>query len=404
MQSITGVARSYDWGSATEIQRFLGRDLDEEPIAEMWFGAHPDGPSPIAGSDKNLLDLLSDDPALHLGDAAAGFGRLPYLLKLLAPARSVSLQVHPSSGRARAGFDEDERAGIPRSSSQRRYKDPFHKPEMVFALTRFTGLVGFRPLEEVGGDLTALRSPLAVRLSEALESSGAVGDRRRRVLSAALSADEPDVGRFTDDAADVGAVRPELQWLSELARQYPGDAGVAAAMLLRRVTLMPGEAVFVPSGMIHAYASGLAVEVMANSDTVLRAGLTSKLVDVPALLAATDFRGESGLEAPIGTSGSLFTPDADEFALWHASPRGEMLRCPLGGPRIAVALSGRARLTTERDATHLTQGKAVFVSAEEGRLTTAGVGSVVVVGPRPLSSPTTDRFDTGRFERAPGRD
>ncbi|WP_432993058.1 mannose-6-phosphate isomerase, class I [Dactylosporangium sp. CA-233914] len=326
MKPIVGAARGYDWGSTERIQRFMGVAVDGEPIAEVWYGAHPDLPSRVANETRTLLDLLEEDSQ----DALGQFGSLPFLLKVLAPSRSVSLQVHPAPEVAQAGYAEDESAGIARTDPSRRFKDPFHKPEMVFALTRFTGLVGFRNVEDVLDDLSSLRSTLASNMSETLKQSNVTApDRRRHALAAALYASPAEVDEFAASVRSAALKDAGVTWLAELAAQYPGDPGVAAAILLKRVVLAPGEAIFVPAGMIHAYSDGLAVEVMANSDTVLRAGLTRKLVDIDALLRSVDFDAEATLEVPIESEGRLFVPEAEEFVLWNAEATNTHVDCPL---------------------------------------------------------------------------
>ncbi|SCL24891.1 mannose-6-phosphate isomerase, class I [Micromonospora inyonensis] len=359
MQRILGVTRHYDWGSPTAIPAFLGDPPDpDQPVAEVWFGAHEDAPSPVADSDKTLLDLVGD--------------RLPFLVKLLAPARSVSLQVHPEQHLAEAGFREDEAWGIPRDDPRRRFKDPVHKPEMVFALTPFTGLVGFRPVAECVRDLDRLDADLARRMRAELTGPGPDGDRRRRALQTALGASADEVEGFGG----------ELPWLADLAEQYPGDAGVAAAVLLRRFVLAPGEVVFVPSGMIHAYSSGLALEVMANSDTVLRAGLTTKLVDVDALMRCVNFDSEAAVEVSRHhDAGRLYTPAVTEFALLDATAASpEPVPLSLAGQQIALCVEGPVELIDGEGRLELGPGQAAYLADAKG-LSMRGPGRLVLAGP-----------------------
>ncbi|GAA2220791.1 mannose-6-phosphate isomerase, class I [Micromonospora olivasterospora] len=359
MQRILGVARHYDWGSPTAIPAFLGDPPDpERPVAEVWFGAHEDAPSPVAGSDQTLLDVVGN--------------RLPFLVKLLAPGRSVSLQVHPEPHLAEAGFREDEASGIPRDDPRRRFKDPVHKPEMVFALTPFTGLVGFRPVAECVRDLDRLDADLARRMRAELTGPGPDGDRRRRALQTALDASADEVKGFGG----------EIPWLADLAEQYPGDPGVAAAVLLRRFVLAPGEAVFVPSGMIHAYSSGLALEVMANSDTVLRAGLTTKLVDVDALMRCVDFDSEAAVEVSRHHSaGRLYSPAVTEFALLDATAASpEPVPISLAGQQIALCVEGPVELIDGANRLELGPGQAAYLADAKG-LSMRGPGRLVLAGP-----------------------
>ncbi|CAM5684917.1 mannose-6-phosphate isomerase, class I [Streptomyces violaceorubidus] len=238
----------------------------------------------------------------------ARFGpRLPFLLKLLAAGAPLSLQVHPDLAQARAGYEDEERRGVPLDAPHRNYKDANHKPELICALTEFDGLCGFRAPADTADLLDGLGVASLkpyVDLLRAHPEDAAL----REVLTAILTADPEEMSRTVTETAAAcdrlgGAYRP----YADIAHHYPGDPGVLAAMLLNHVRLQPGEALYLVVGIPHAYLNGLGVEIMANSDNVLRCGLTPKHVDVPELLRIVRFEaGDPGILRPEAS------PDGEE--------------------------------------------------------------------------------------------
>ena len=162
MRRLHHISREYDWGSTDDIPRFLREPVDGRPVAEVWMGTHPLGSSRVDTADGEA----------PLGTLA---GELPFMLKLLAASRPLSIQVHPNAPQAKAGFEREEEAGVPMDAPQRVYRDPHHKPEMVYALTTFDTLVGFRPTAEILRVLTAIESPLAQALAESLNARPGFG-------------------------------------------------------------------------------------------------------------------------------------------------------------------------------------------------------------------------------------
>jgi len=235
---------------------------DGSPWAEWWMGTHPLLPSTL--DDGAPLESLS--------------GELPYLLKLMAAARPLSLQTHPDSIQAEEGFEREERLGVPRNSPTRVYRDPFAKPEMLCAVTGFDTLCGFRPVDDTVSLLHEIDAhDLAVYLQhEKLATTVASLYRREFDIASTI-------------AACRQHARPEASLVSELTEKYPGDPSVVVTLLLNRVMLAPGEAVFLGPGNMHAYLRGFGVEVMGNSDNVVRGGMTVKHVDVEELLRVLDF-------------------------------------------------------------------------------------------------------------------
>nr|WP_238525936.1 mannose-6-phosphate isomerase, class I [Corynebacterium nuruki] len=301
---VEGTVRTYAWGSRTALAELTGRPLPtDHPEAEMWFGAHPAAACRLDGTDGSLADAIAADPDGQLGPHRDG-DRLPFLLKLLAADQALSLQAHPTKEQAEEGFDRENREGVPLTASNRNYKDDNHKPELLVALTRFEALTGFRPLERSRRLLAVLDVPELARTTAVLGGADADEDLRALVttwITLPESAKAPLVDavaaacRGLPARAGAGDTAVE-EWMlgaaevaAGLAAQYPGDSGVLISLLLNHVVLEPGEAVFLSAGQLHAYLHGTGVEIMANSDNVLRGGLTTKHVDVPELMRVVDF-------------------------------------------------------------------------------------------------------------------
>jgi mannose-6-phosphate isomerase len=365
---IDGVVRDYAWGSRTSIQRLLGLPEDGAPIAELWFGDHPQDPSPLPRHETTLEGLVDADPAGLLGAATvARFGpRLPFLVKILAAEQALSIQVHPTREQAREGFAREDAAGIPRDAPNRNYRDPNHKPELLCALTPFDALCGFRPVEETRTLLAELDVPELAFVSDLLRGP----DPLRSAFTALLSHDDPDPLVAAVAARVASATDGPLYAVRLAATDAPGDVGAVVALLLNYVRLRPGEAIFLAAGNVHAYLRGTGVEIMANSDNVLRCGLTPKHVDVPELLRITDF---APLCEPRWTSvGGRFEVPVPDFALTRIE-----LDEPTGlddaGPCIALCTAGQAAVGD----VDLRTGHAAFVPAGL-RTTISGAGEVFV--------------------------
>ncbi|MDJ0380681.1 mannose-6-phosphate isomerase, class I [Streptomyces sp. G-G2] len=380
MDRLTNTIRPYAWGSATAIPALLGVAPTGEPQAEMWMGAHPGAPSRLdrgAGA-TTLSAVIEADPEGELGAAAvARFGpRLPFLLKLLAAGAPLSLQVHPDLAQAREGFADEERRGVPIDAGHRNYKDANHKPEMLCALTPFDGLCGFRPPTEAadlleGLDVDSLKPYVDLLRAQPEEAA------LREVLTAVLAADRTEMARTVTEA---GAAAERLGGpytpYASLVHAYPGDPGVIAAMLLNHFRLQPGEAVFLGAGVPHAYLDGLGVELLANSDNVLRAGLTPKHVDVPELLKVVRFEsGDPGALRPeAGDDGEeVYPAPIDEFRLsrFALAPGGAPRALPDTAPQILLCTAGAPRAGELT----LAPGESVFVPAGE-RAVLSGAGTV----------------------------
>ncbi|SKC36015.1 mannose-6-phosphate isomerase, class I [Krasilnikoviella flava] len=390
--------RAYDWGSPTRIPDLLGREPDGSPAAELWLGAHPGAPSrlrtPGGGAGRSLEDLVGAEPHDALGRRVADrFGpRLPFLLKVLAADRALSLQVHPRPHLARAGYHRETRAGLPAGHAQRSFHDDQHKPEMIVALSPFEALAGFRSPRTVlrlldgldGALLDAVRGALADRPSTAgvrAATEALVAARTSPSTAADVAAAVAAVAR-RHEAGNAETARADATVLT-LAEQHPGDPGALVSLLLHRVTLEPGEAMYVPAGEVHAYLSGFGVEVMAASDNVLRAGLTTKHVDAPALLECASFAPRPPARPATLVSGGesvvvTYRAPVEEFALTFADVvPGEPVALAPDGPRVVLALDGEARLLTNAGRLLLRRGESCFVPDAAGPLTVDGSAHVV---------------------------
>lgn len=393
MLRITGAMHGYAWGSSTAIQDLIGVQ-DPAVIAEVWFGAHPTAPSRVQdGSGTGLDSVIGSDANAALGtDVVARFGAsLPYLLKVIAAEQPLSLQVHPHVERAREGFLEEDAAGVPLDSPERNYKDRNHKPELVYALTAFEAVCGFRAPRRVAEMFATLETPLAQRLHAVLVADpSSVGIRAvfTRLLEPRTrpSAEEVHaIAAACQARLEAGSPSPRADGtVVMLEERFPGDPGVVTSLLLNPVTLQPGEALFVPAGGVHAYLNGVGVEVMASSDNVLRAGLTPKHVDVPELLRNVDYVAAPPIRvAPEVSHGAtkVFYAPVDDFVLSITTVESGRHPLPGRGPRIVLCLDGWVDLVRgDGEALGLRRGQAAFVPWSDGALTVQGEGALVQAG------------------------
>ena len=366
--------QNYAWGSRTAIAELLGRPTpSERPEAELWIGAHPKAPSRIAEpAGLGTLDAaIQDDPVGLLGaDVCDRFGNeLPFLFKVLAAAEPLSIQAHPNQEQARGGWNRENAEGIPLDAPRRNYRDSNHKPELVCALTPFVALKGFRPLDETVRALEPLARPeLKDVLGRLARESNATA---LRALFARLMTLEPEERAPILKRAAAEAARrssdPAWRWVKRLLEKYPQDLGALAPLYLNLVALEPGEALFLAAGELHAYLEGTALEIMANSDNVLRGGLTPKHVDVQELMATLVFEAQEAAvlkpEAP-GPGESSFVTPAREFELGFVElTPGRAFLAAGGRLEILLQLSGSTRLKADGRETALERGQSVLVPA-----------------------------------------
>ena len=413
---IENAPRAYAWGSRDALPELLGTAPTSEPQAELWLGAHPGAPATVAGATpvhRTLIDLIEADPDRY----GVGGGQLPFLLKILAIGGPLSLQVHPNRAQAEAGFAREEAASVPRDAPERNYGDPNHKPELLVALSEVSALSGFRDLSEARADLRALAAAAPAGVGrEALAAAaarctGRPEAARSEFLAWALRGGD-EVGTAVraihaavraGDGAWIDAHR--LAALRDLTASYPGDPGVLVSLLLHLVRLAPGEAIYLGARQLHAYLGGLAVEVMAASDNVLRAGLTPKHIDVDELLRVTD---PAELDEPRHAARQVcrglvaWEPAVPDFKLMRAklrapgeiesntgeifldsADRAESVVLDAPYPLVLVVTDGRVRVERPSDGevASVRRGQSLYISSGEPiELSGAGEAFVATVG------------------------
>lgn len=393
MQLLSGAVRNYPWGSRTAIASLAGRATPtEQPEAELWFGAHPGAPSTLADG-ATLLDLINADPETNLGaQTVAAYGpQLPFLMKILAAAQPLSIQAHPSKLQAEEGCALEDAAGIDRAAPNRNYRDDNHKPELIVALTPFRALAGFRPLADTLALLESFQQAEVERYLPMLSREPAAeGDDLRALFTTWISVPREARVRLID-AVIAGArfilptasgwQKTAAETILSIAERYPNDVGILAATLLNVVDLQPGEALFLAAGQLHAYVEGLGVEIMANSDNVLRGGLTSKHVDVPELVKVTHFESLTDPRVPVQQQGSQavrYPVPISEFQLTRVDVQGAENYSggclAAGTPRILVCTAGEVRASSAAGEQLLAPTQGLWVPAAEGDVTLAAVG------------------------------
>lgn len=372
----------YAWGDADFIPSLLGiENRDRQPFAELWMGAHPDLPSQVdlEGNLVPLDELITAMPATILGPSVAQRfgGRLPYLFKVLSAAAPLSIQAHPSKESATEGYARENAAGVPRSAPQRNYRDENHKPELIAALTDFYGLRGFRPLAEIS--VTLEETPEFRQLMPDFEPTPAalkalydsVMNLPQHRVDSIL---DPLVRRLEQVDRATSFTRDDREyWVLRASRECTVDGqrdrGLFSIYLLNLVHLKPGEAMFLPAGVLHAYLEGSGIEIMANSNNVLRGGLTRKHVDVAELLANVTFRGEQPeilqpTRLPGGHEWVYKTP-VDEFELRRIELNSSSHEngAEHSAELLILALAGHSHVTATSESTslELTQGNVFLV-------------------------------------------
>jgi mannose-6-phosphate isomerase len=408
MDLLEPVVQPYAWGSHTAIAELQGRPAPTaEPEAELWMGAHPSAPSGVErpGGRTTLDALIAADPVGELGGLCAEEfgGRLPFLLKVLAAEKALSIQVHPSRAEAEAGFRAENERGLAPGDKSRNYVDDWPKPEILCALTQFEVLAGMRDPQDAAALLKELAVPELDPVTAIL--AGATDPQTLTQALAAILAwpvggraallDEVTRGCATV-AAGGGPYAAACAAAVRVSREHPGDLGVVASLLLRHTVLEPGDAVFMSAGGLHAYLHGTGVELLANSDNVVRAGLTPKHIDVPELLKLTDPAVVVPLLEPRPLGGGVFGYDspAPEFRLYRAQLDGGEVEVPgTGGPRIVLCTEGTALLRASGGSAdggaaaggavaggHLAvgRGESCFLAAADGVVSATGPASVFI--------------------------
>lgn len=374
MERLDNPIQRYAWGSATAIPELLGKAPDGGPQAELWLGAHPLAPSRIS-TGRTLEECIAQAPLRLLGASVHQHfgGRLPFLFKVLAAAQPLSLQAHPSQAQAREGFAREDARGIPRDAPHRNYKDPNHKPEMICALSQFHALCGFRALSD------SVRLWRALGLDVQLLEQQGLKAYFQQVMTLPKAAQAALVQQLVSAASKgVAAFDAECALAVRLQKLYPNDVGIVGAMLLNLITLQPGEALYLGAGNLHAYLEGTAVELMANSDNVLRGGLTAKHVDVPELLSVVSFVD--------GMPDILRPGDGPVWEYRSPAPDFQLSRIVLGtehsttltskSAQVLLTVNGQLTVQTQGEQLILSTGQSVFIGADEGPTTVTGQGTL----------------------------
>ena len=381
--------QEYAWGSRTAIPELLGQSVPaDKPQAELWMGAHPKAPSQVFadGLWRSLPEVIQESPEETLGqEVAVRFSnKLPFLFKVLAAAKPLSIQAHPNKEQAGQGFARENELGIPLDAGHRNYRDDNHKPEIICALTPFWALNGFRKIEETLSLLEEARIPGLAEIVLFLRSHPN-RDGLKKFFNHLMTTDSGKQGKIVEQAVNYAEKRtheePVWTWMIKLNEEYPGDMGVLSPIFLNLVRLEPQQAMYLPAGELHGYLEGVGIELMANSDNVLRGGLTPKHIDVQELLAVLNFTdGDLNILSPenLTPGEAIYSTEAEEFVLSvirinkaapFSSPGGrsvEMMMCTEGEVSVTDLSAG--------DITRLTRGISIIVPAAVEQYSIEGDG------------------------------
>ncbi|PIP07919.1 MAG: mannose-6-phosphate isomerase, class I [Syntrophobacteraceae bacterium CG23_combo_of_CG06-09_8_20_14_all_50_8] len=366
------------WGSHTAIARLLGApEPSLEPQAELWMGAHPKAPSMVRvqGVWVSLVDLIVENSESILGtDAARVFGnRLPFLFKVLAAEKPLSIQAHPNSPKAKEGFERENNLGIPLDSPRRSFQDDSPKPELLCALSPFWALCGFRKIPDIlklGNRLVSRSLKNELRdLKRQPDPSGL------KAFFKAIMALEDSIRKNAIDEA-LASAAPEIdsdpvaKWITTLAREFPFDIGMLSPIFLNLFRLNPGEGIFLSAGILHAYLKGVGVELMANSDNVVRGGLTRKHVDLNGLMDILKFDEHAATiirPIPAGSCEMRFDTPTEAFSLSQitVSPEREFLSQDRKSIEILLCVEGSGAITTQTETRRMSfqQGDSFLIPA-----------------------------------------
>lgn len=387
MQKMNNGVQNYAWGSTDALTKLYGiANPDGKPMAELWMGAHPKSSSYVnnaEGQEISLRAQISANLEHELGKKVAErFGELPFLFKVLCADQPLSIQVHPSKRAAEMGFAKENAAGIPLDAAERNYKDPNHKPELVYALTPFQAMNGFRELS----DIVSLLQPVSGANPHIAEFLTHPDVDHLRTLFAGLLSLEGEAKLLA-----LGVLKSALNnqkgqpWdtIRSISEFYPDDSGLFSPLLLNVVTLQPGEGMFLYAETPHAYLSGVSLEVMANSDNVLRAGLTPKYIDVPELLENLKFTAKPASElltTPVKHGDELNFPiPVEDFAFSIHSLSATEQTLAQQSAAIVFCIEGQAVLTKGEETLMLKPGESCYLSASESPVNVSGNGRIARV-------------------------
>jgi len=382
--------QKYKWGSLTAIPELIGTQPSDTPCAELWMGAHPKASSRVFVEKEWILlyDLIKKNPEEILGKFIAEKfnNRFPYLFKVLAAASPLSIQAHPSKEQAAAGFKRENKLKIPFNAGNRNYKDANHKPECICAITPFWALNGFRPVSEI---LLLTEKINSSNLNLLLNILRDQPDNKglKQFFYSLMTMDEnqkkhmiEDIVQYAGSVSDSNPVFQDVfQWIIKLFQAYPFDIGVLFPFFLNLICLKPGQAMFLPAGELHSYLDGLGLELMANSDNVLRGGLTPKHIDISELLKTLNFTSrniEILQPVPVSDYESVYSSAAQEFILSVISVNQNMKNVILinSGVQILFCISGKVRVLEKNFSMDIQKGESVLVPANVKKYYIQGKG------------------------------
>lgn len=384
MQKLINTIQNYAWGSTKALTELYGiSNPEHHPMAELWMGAHPKSSSQVRDQQnqlQSLRDIINADKSALLGDQVAQrFNELPFLFKVLCAECPLSIQVHPDIAAAQAGYARENALGIPLDSPQRNYKDANHKPELVYALTPFLAMNGFREFTDMVQTLRPLTSahpsiarfiqqPDETRLRSLFTQLLAMqGEEKKQALSCLKAAQKTQQGAA-------------WQAIEFIAKHFPKDSGLFAPLLLNVITLEPGQAMFLFAQTPHAYLHGVALEIMANSDNVLRAGLTPKHIDIDELIANVKFTGKplnTLLTQPVTHCNETYFPiPVDDFAFSLHDISGNGCQISQDSAAILFCIFGNIQVNCYHQQLTLLPGESVFISASDPAVHLTGNGRI----------------------------
>ncbi|CAH1563906.1 Mannose-6-phosphate isomerase [Vibrio owensii] len=385
---LENVIQNYAWGSQSALTELFGiENPTSQPQAELWMGAHPNGCSRLVGSELTLAQLIEQSPTHALGNYTdLRFGQLPFLFKVLAAAKPLSVQVHPKLSKAKIGFEKENRVGLALNDSARNYKDGNHKPELVYALTFYKAMNGFRSVEDI---ISLFEQAKITVLKQALEQlkASANGQGLKSFFAQVMSLEGEDkslalkqLNQAISEPCRTLKAREAFELIREFAIEFSDDVGLFSPLMLNIVELEPGEAMFLHAETPHAYVQGVGLELMANSDNVLRAGLTPKHMDLPELMDNTRFEA-TDLEqirlSPIVKEHKVGFPiPVEDFNFELITINGEALAEFVRGPEILFCLEGTLQISSTDEMVTLQKGESVFVCSGAKQYQISGNGRI----------------------------
>ncbi|PMO59984.1 mannose-6-phosphate isomerase, class I [Vibrio breoganii] len=385
---LNNVIQNYAWGSHISLSSLFGfNNPNNEPQAELWMGAHPNGCSKLADLDISLAEYIKENSNSVLGSYTANrYGQLPYMFKVLAARTPLSIQVHPNKRNSEIGFERENAQGIALSAGNRNYKDPNHKPELVYAITVYKAMNGFRPIADIIALFNEIRiEALNDDVARLIKAPNAHGLKALFTTVLTLTGDKKDavleqLSRHYGRVDLSTSASQALEYSQNFTNQYPGDNGVLAPLLLNIVELQPGEAMFLHAETPHAYVQGTALEIMASSDNVLRAGLTPKHIDVGELVANTRFESIKPNEIllePIKREGHCHFPvavDDFKFDIMEATDTEHTLYAR--SAEILFCIEGELRVESKEALVMLGAGESALVPCSVGKYAIQGKARV----------------------------